>query len=162
VRSHNGAAKPKEYIMKFDSRFADALGQGDLGVNKPGIPKMAWLSPQLKHRLVAGGAAALLAFAVGLLIAVFGARAADEPARLRPAIERAGTDSVRVQPSAKQFAPPYQPNFSDGNARYVDELYRQLLGPPPATPSGSRSSTRFQAAPSDDAAGSVRRWVSPR
>ena len=31
--------------MKFDSRFADALGQGDLVVNKPGIPKMARLSP---------------------------------------------------------------------------------------------------------------------
>jgi hypothetical protein len=26
--------------MKFDSCFADALGQGDLVVNKPGIPKM--------------------------------------------------------------------------------------------------------------------------
>jgi len=163
VRSHNGAAKPKEYIMmKFDSRFADALGQGDHVIDKPGIPKMARLSPRLKHRLVAGGAAALLAFAVGLLVAVFGARAADKPARPQATAERAGTHSVRVQPTAEQFAPPNQPNFSAGDARYVDELYRQPIGPPSANSSGSRSSTRPQPAPSDGAAGSVRRWTSPR
>jgi len=148
--------------MKFDSRFADALGQGDLVVNKPGIPKMARLSPRLKHRLVAGGAAALLAFAVGLLIAVFGARAADEPARPRATIERAGTDSVRAQPTAKQFAQPNQPDVSAIEASDIDKLYRELIGPSPATSSDSRSSTRLRAAPGDDAAGSVRRWVSPR
>jgi len=150
--------------MEFDSRFADAFGQVDLIINRPGVPKVARLSPRLKHRLVAGSLAAMLAFAVGLLVAVFGARAADESARPRPTAERAGPDSVRVQPTAQQFAPPNEPNFSDNNARYVDELYRQLIGPPPAisSSSGSPSSTRFRSPPSDDAAGSVRRWVNPR
>jgi hypothetical protein len=122
--------------MKFDSRYADALGQGDLVVNKLGVPKMARLSPQLKHRLVAGGAAAMLAFAVGLLVAVFGAWAADEAARHRPTAEGAGTDSVRLQSTSKQFALPNQPDVSAGDASYIDQLYRQLIGPPPATSSG--------------------------
>ena len=116
-----------------------SFGQVDRVVNKPSILKMARLSPQLKHRLVAGAAAAMLAFAVGLLVAVFGAWAADEPARPRPTAERAGTDVVRAQPTAKQFAPPNQPDVSDSDSIYVDELYRQLIGPPPATSSGSRS-----------------------
>ena len=146
--------------MKVDSCSADPFGQIDLVVNKPGIPRMARLSPQLRHRLVAGGATALLAFAVGLLVAAFGARAADEPARPLPVIEQAGSNSDRVQPTAEQFAPPYQPSSSDSRARYVDELYRQLIGQPPATGSGSHSGPRSQAAPSNDAAGSVRRWVS--
>jgi hypothetical protein len=139
--------------MKFDSRCVDALGQGDLVVNKLGVPKMARLSPQLKHRLVAGGAAAMLAFAVGLLVAVFGAWAADEAARHWPTAEGAGTDSVRLQSTSKQFALPNQPDVSAGDASYIDQLYRQLIGPPPATSSGSR----FRAAPNNDAAGSVRR-----
>jgi hypothetical protein len=46
-----------------------------------------------------------------------------------------------VQPIARQFAPPNQPDISDSDARYVDELYRQLIGPPPATSSSSRSMT---------------------
>jgi hypothetical protein len=149
-------------MMKFDGRSADTFGQVDLVVNKPGIPKVALLSPRLKHSLVACGAAALLAFAVGLLVAVFGALAADEPARPRPTAERAGADSARVQPTAEQFAPPNQPDVSDSAARYVNELYRQLIGSSPATTSGSRSSSRLRAAPRDDAAGSVRRWTSPR
>jgi hypothetical protein len=110
--------------MKFDSRFADALGQGDLVVNKPGIPKMARLSPRLKHRLVTGGAAALLAFAAGLLVAVFGALAADEPARSRPAIQRAGANSVRAQPTAEQFVPPICRCQRQGGERH-----RQALSP---------------------------------
>src|SRR6266446_27319 len=89
------ATKPMEYIMKFDSRSADDFWQVDLVVNKPGVPKPAPFSPRLKHRLVAVGAAAMLAFAVGLLVAVFGARAADEPARPRATAERAGTHSIR-------------------------------------------------------------------
>jgi hypothetical protein len=93
-------------MMKFDSHSADTFGQVDLIVNKPGIPKVALLSPRLKHSLVACGEAALLAFAVGLLVAVFGALAADEPARPRPTAERAGADSARLQPAAEQFAPP--------------------------------------------------------
>ena len=124
-----------------------SFGQVDRVVNKPSIPKMARLSPQLKQRLVASAAAALLAFAVGLLVAVFGAWAADEPARPRPTAERAGTDAVRAQPTAKQFAPPNQPDVSDRDSIYVDELYRQLIGPPSATSPGSRSITRRQPAP---------------
>jgi len=151
-----------EYIMKFDSRSADDFGQVDLVVNKPGVPKPAPFSPRLKHRLVAGGAAALLAFAVGLLVAALGAWAADERARPQSAIERAGTDSVRVQPTAKQFAQPNQPDVSATEARDIDKLYRELIGPPPATSSDSRSSIRLRAAPGDDAAGSVRRWGNPR
>jgi hypothetical protein len=148
--------------MKFDSRSADAVRHVDFVVNKPGIPNVAPLSPRLKHRLVGVGAAAMLAFAVGLLVAIFGARAADAPANPQHAAERAATDSVRVQPAAKQFAPPNQPDASASHARYVDELYRQLIGPPRETSSGPRSNTRLQAAPSDDAAGSVRRWANPR
>ena len=124
-----------------------SFGQVDRVVNKPSILKMARLSRQLKHRLVAGAAAAMLAFAVGLLVAVFGAWAADEPAGLRPTAERDGTDVVRAQPTAKQFAPPNQPVVSDSDSIYVDELYRQLIGPPPATSSGSRSIPRLQPAP---------------
>jgi hypothetical protein len=148
-------------MMKFDIHSADTFGQVDLIVNKPGIPKVALLSPRLKHSLVACGAAALLAFAVGLLVAVFGALA-DEPARPRPPAERAGPHSVRGQPTAQQFAPPNQPDVSDSDARTVDALYRLLVIPPPATSSGSRSSFRLRAAPRDDAAGSVRRLTSPR
>jgi len=105
---------------------------------------------------VAGSAAALLAFAVGLLVAVFAAWAADEPARPRPTAERAGTDSVRLRPTANQFVLPSQPGVSDRASIYVDELY------PPTTSSGSGSGSRLRAAPSDDAGGSIRRRVSPQ
>jgi hypothetical protein len=103
-------------------------------------------------------AAAMLAFAAGLLVAALGAWAADEPARPRLTDERAGTHSVRAQPTAKQFAQPNQPDVSASHASDIDKLYRQLIGPPPAT----SSSSRLRAAPNDDAAGSVRRWASPR
>jgi hypothetical protein len=107
-------------------------------------------------------AAATLAFAAGLLVAALGA-GANEPARPQPTAERAGTDSARVQPTAKQFALPNRPDVSASDARTVDALYRLLIGPQPAPSSDSRSSTpTFGAAPRDDAAGSVRRWTSPR
>jgi len=121
--------------MKLDSRSADAVRQVNLAFNKPGIPNVGLLPPRLKHRLVAGAAAAMLAFVVGLLVAVFGARAADEPARPQPTAERASTDSVRVQPTANEFAPPNQPDVSDSEARDIDEIYRRLIGPPPSTSS---------------------------
>jgi hypothetical protein len=44
-----------------------------------------------------------------------GAWAADEPARPRPTAEQAGTDIVRVRPTAEQFAPPNQPGVSVGD-----------------------------------------------
>ena len=144
--------------MKFNSDSAGAFGQVDIVVDNAGVPNLAPLTPWHKDRPAAGRAAAMLAFAAGLLVAALGARAADEPARPRPTAERAGTDSVRVQPTAKQFAPPNQPDISASDASDIDKLYRQLIGPPPATSSDSR----LWAAPSDDAAGSVRRWASPR
>ena len=49
-------------------------------------------------------------------------------------------DSVRVQPTAKQFAPPNQPDVSAREASDIDKLDRQLIGPPAAASSGSRSS----------------------
>jgi hypothetical protein len=100
----------------FRSRSADAV---DLVVNKTGIRTEARLTPWNKDRPAAGGAVAMLAFAAGLIVAAVGARAADEPARPRPTAERASTDSVRVQPTAKQFTPPNQPEIhaSDGSRR---------------------------------------------
>ena len=148
--------------MKFEGRPADAFGQVDLVVNDAGIPNVAPFTPRHEDGPAAGSAAAMLAFAAGLLIAALGARAADEPARPQPTAERTGTDSLRVQPTAKQFAPPNQPDGSASHASDIDKLYRQLIGPLPATSSGSRSSSRLRAAPNDDAAGSVRRWASPR
>ena len=159
ARSH--ATKPNEYIMEADSRSAGALRQVDLVINKPGVPKVASLSPRHKHRLVASAAAAMLAFAVGLLVAALAALAADEPARPRPTGERVGADSVRMQPTAEQFAPPNQPDVSASEASDIDKIYRQLIGPRPPL-LDSPSSTRPRAAPGDDAAGSVRRWGNPR
>jgi hypothetical protein len=152
------ATKPKEYIVKFDTRSADAFGQVEVVVDNAGIPNVVPLTAWQKDRSTAGRAVAMLAFAAALLVAALGARAGDEAARPRPTAERAGTDSVRMQPTAKQFAPPNQPDVSASDASDIDKLYRQLIGPPPATSSDSR----LWAAPSDDAAGSVRRWASPR
>ena len=144
--------------MRFVSRSADAVVQSDLVVNNAGISNVAPLKSWHKHhRPTAAHAAAMLAFAAGLLVAALGAGAA-EPARPWLTAERAATDSVRGQPIAKQFAPPNQPDVSASDAHTVDELFRLLIGPPPAT----SSSPRLRTAPNDDAAGSVRRWAGPR
>ncbi len=141
--------------MNFDRLSADPFGHSDLAVKNAGTPNLAPLTSWHKHhRPAAARAAAMLAFAAGLLVAALGAWAADEPARPRPTVERAGTDIVRFRPTAEQFAPPNQPDISASDARFIDQLYRELIGPPPAT---SSSSSR-RAAPNDDAAGSVRRW----
>jgi hypothetical protein len=84
----------------------------------------------------------MLAFAAGLLAAAIGARAAEEPARSQPTADRVHMDSVRRQPTEKQFAPPNQPDVNPNDARAVDELYRLLIGPQPANSSDFRSSTR--------------------
>jgi len=133
--------------MRFEGRTADAFRQVGLVVNDAGIPNVAPLTPWHKDRPAAGRAAAMLAFAAGPLVAALGAWAAGEPARPRPTDERAATHSVRAQP-----------DVSASHASDIDKLYRQLIGPPPATSSGSR----LRAAPNDDAAGSVRHWASPR
>jgi hypothetical protein len=138
--------------MKSDSLSADAVGQVDFVVNNAGIPNLAALTPW-RERAAVSRAAAMMAFAAGLLVGALGA-GADEPARAQPAAERTVTDSVRGQPTAKQFAPPNRPDTSASDARFIDQLYRELIGPPPATSSGSR----LRAAPNDGAAGSVRRW----
>jgi hypothetical protein len=83
----------------------------------------------------------MLAFAAGLLFVVLGAGAADAPARAQPTAERAGTESARGQPTAEQFATPNRPDVSASDAIEIDNLYRQLIGPPLETSSGSRSNT---------------------
>jgi hypothetical protein len=143
--------------MRFDSLSADAVGQVDFVVYKAGNPNVAPLAPWRKDPAAVRRAAAMLAFAPGLLVAALGA-GANEPARPHSTAERAGTDSVRVQPTARQFAPPNQPDLSASDARTVDELYRLLIGPPPAT----SSSSRLRAAPNDNSARSARRRASPR
>ena len=141
--------------MNLDSLSADVFGNTDLAVTNAGIPNVAPLTSRHNHyRPAAASAVAMLAFAAGLLVAALGAWAADEPARPRPTVERAGTDIVRFQPTAEQFAPPNQPDISPSDAGFIDRLYRELIGPAHATSSTSRR----QAAPNDGAAGSVRRW----
>jgi hypothetical protein len=127
------ATKPKAHIIKSDNRSADAFGQVDLAVNNAGIPKVAPLMPGHKDRPAADCAMAMLAFAAGLLVTTLTGRAVDEPARPRPTAEQGGTDSARVQPTEKSFAPPNQPDLSASDASDIDKRYRQLIGPPPAT-----------------------------
>jgi hypothetical protein len=79
----------------------------------------------------------MLTFA-GLLVAALGA-GTDEPARAQPTAERAATDSVRMEPTAEPFAAPNRPDASD--AIEIDTLYRELIGSPLETSSGSRSNT---------------------
>ena len=142
--------------MNFDDLSADPFGHTDLAVKYAGIPNVTPLTSWDKHhRPAAARTAAMLAFAAGLLVAALGAWAADELARPRPTVERAGTDIVHFQPIAEQFAPPNQPDISASDARFIDQLYRQLISPPPPATS---TSSRRRAAPNDAAAGSVRRW----
>lgn len=141
--------------MNSGSLSADPFGHTDPAVKNAGIPNVAPLTSwQKHHHPAAARAAAMLAFAAGLLVAALGAWAADEPARPRPNAERANADIVRFQPTADQLAPPNQPDIGSSSARFIDQLYRELIGPPVAT----SSSSRRRAAPNDDAAGSVRRW----
>jgi hypothetical protein len=77
----------------------------------------------------------MLLLAAGLLVAGPTARAADGAARPQSTVE-AGADRVRVQPSAKEFAPPFRPDVSASAARTADTLYRQLIGPQLSTSRG--------------------------
>ena len=119
--------------MKFDIYSDDAFGQ----VGDAGIPKGA---PWHMDRSAAARAAAMLAFAAGLLVTAFRA-GANEPARPEPVPERARTDSAHVQPTTKLLAPPNQSGVSASDARTLDALYRVLIARPPATSSASRSGT---------------------
>jgi hypothetical protein len=89
-----------------------------------------------KGRCAAGCAVAMLGFAAGLLVVAPPAWAADEPTRIQPAAEGVGATAVRVQPIAKQFAPPNQPDLTDSRAREIEELFRQLMCTPTATSPG--------------------------
>ena len=113
----------------------------DLALEADRLVKMAARGHERPRNGAAGRAMAMLAFAAGLLVAALGAPAADEPVRSQSTAERDGTDSARVQPAAKQFATPNQPDVSASDARAVDALYRLLIRPQPATPSDTRSST---------------------
>lgn len=119
--------------MKFDIYSDDAFGQAC----DAGIPKGA---PWRMDRSAAARAAALLAFAAGLLVTAFRA-GANEPARSEPVPERARTDSAHVQPTRKLLAPPNQSGATDSGARTLDALYRVLIARPPATSWPSRSDT---------------------
>jgi hypothetical protein len=106
-------------------------------------------------------AAAMLAFAAGLLVAALGA-GANEPARPQPTAERAGTDSARVQPTAKQFALPIGPTSAPTtrapSTRHIAcSLVRSRR--PRRIPARALqpSGQRYAITP-----GSVRRWTSPR
>jgi hypothetical protein len=135
----NTATKLEDYTMKPFGRSAEALGQIDLGVSNAGLPNAVSPTPWYKDRPVAGHAVAMLAFVAGLLIASLGA-AADERAQPRPTTERGGTANIRGHSTAKQFAPPNQPDISASDAGTVDAIYRLLMGPQPTISSDSRAS----------------------
>ena len=73
------ATKPKAYIMKSDSRSADAFGQVDLVIESADIPHLTPLTTSHNDRPAASRAAAMRAFVAGLLVAAIGARPADKP-----------------------------------------------------------------------------------
>jgi hypothetical protein len=97
------------------------------------LEKIAVRGHMIPRNGAAGRSMAILAFTAGLVVAALGAPEADEPARRRPSAEQAGTDTVRVQPTAKQFGPSDQPDLSTGDARVVHELYRQLIPNKPSS-----------------------------
>ena len=126
--------------MKFYSRSPNLFGQVDIFVDNVGISNVARFAQRHKGAAT-GRAAAILAFTAGLLIAALAAQAEDAPVQPQPTAEQAGSDNLRVQPTEKQSAPPFQPDLSAGDARYVDELYRQLTGRSPTTSSGPHVGT---------------------
>jgi hypothetical protein len=92
--------------MRFDSRSAKAVGRVDILVNNACLPKVASRAPWHKDRPVAGRAAAMLAFAAGLLVGALGARAEDAPVGPQPTAERAGADSRRMRNSSRRLINP--------------------------------------------------------
>ena len=86
-------------------------------------------------------AAALPTLAAGLLLTGSVARADEGWENAQQTIDGAHTDRVRVQPTAREFAPPNQPDVGASAARDIDALYQQLTGANPARASDSRSST---------------------
>ena len=79
--------------------------------------------------------AAALTMALALYAAAPLARAADQPTRAQPTTEGAGTITTHVQPTAKEFASPNQPDVNASQAREIDALYRELISRS-APPSG--------------------------
>jgi len=127
--------------MKLGNRSADALAQVDLTVSNANVPTVTSPVPSDKQRPAAARSAAMLAFAAGLLVAALGA-GADESARPQPTVERGRTDCHCMQPIAKQFAAPNQPDVNPSDARAVDELYHVLIGPQPENSLDPLSITR--------------------
>ena len=93
--------------MKLGNRSADALAQVDLTVSNANVPTVTSPMPWDKQRRAAVRAAAMLAFAAGLLVAL--GAGADESARPQPTVERGRTDCHCMQPTTKQFATPISP-----------------------------------------------------
>jgi NAD(P)-dependent dehydrogenase (short-subunit alcohol dehydrogenase family) len=135
--------------MKFDSRSADAFGQVDIVVNNAGIPDVAPLAPWQKDRPAPGRAAAMLAFAAGLLVAALGARAADQPARpqsrdpARSAFVRSRLRSSSRRPISPTSAPATRATSTSSIAS--SSVRRQRPRRVPAR------APRLRAAPSDNA-----------
>ena len=127
--------------MTLGNRSADALAQVDLTVSNANVPTVTSPVPSDKQRPAAARSAAMLAFAAGLLVAALGA-GADESARPQPTVERGRTDCHCMQPIAKQFAAPNQPDVNPRDARAVDELYHVLIGPQPENSLDPLSITR--------------------
>ena len=90
------------------------------------------LAPWHNNPLRPGSAAALLLVATVLLVAAPMARGAEDVARPWPNFE-AGAYRVRVEPSAKEFAPPNPPDVSTKAGHEIDALYHQLVGPQSGT-----------------------------
>jgi len=126
--------------MKLGNRSADALAQVDLTVSNANVPTVTSPMPWDKQRRAAVRAAAMLAFAAGLLVAL--GAGADESARPQETVERGRTDCHCMQPIAKQFAAPNQPDVNPSDARAVDELYHVLIGPQPENSLDPLSITR--------------------
>ena len=148
--------------MRFDSRSADAAGSVDSSSTNAGIPNVAPRAPWHKDRPVAGRAAAMLAFAAGLLVAALGARAADAPARPQPTAERAGADSAacgRLRSSSRRLisptsAPATRDTSTSSIASSSVRCRRPRRIPAQATAFGQRQAMTPP--------GASRRWASPR
>ena len=142
--------------MKLDSPSTGAVRQVNLVFNKPGVPKVGLLPPRLKHRLIAGAAAAMLAFAVGLLApSLEHGRQTSRRGLSRPPSEAARTASAC--------------SLLRRNSRRPISLTSATVRRVTSTRSIAGSSVRRQphrvctrAARRDDAAGGLRCRTSPR
>ena len=73
------------------------------------------------------GAAVIVFLAPELFLSAPLPRAAENAPRPRPCMKLCA-DHVQVQPSAKEFAPPHDPDVNTRAARDTDVLYRAFTG----------------------------------